>query len=349
MRAFVIRGPHQAGIEDAEVPSPQPGEGLVSVRQCGICGSDLHAYEGTQPFFRFPQVPGHGVVGDLVEVRPGPWGALRLPGRPIDETLEVGRRVVLDPGMPCGTCYPCVHGRYNCCESMRVVGVHAPGALAEYYTAPLECLHSVPDSLDDELAALVEPVSIGLQANNRARTCSDDHVLVIGAGTIGLCVTMVAKSRGAHVAVSDPSASRREAALRLGADLALDPGSDGFRQALGDFAQATGPSVVVEAVGKPGTVAQALDLAVAAGRVVLLGLISDEIRLPGSVLVRKELDFVGSRLHGGTVPSALELLDQGHIRPSGLVTHRLELHDAERGLLMMGQSPDDVLKVIVGL
>lgn len=232
---------------------------------------------------------------------------------------------------------------------MRVVGVHAPGALAEYYIAPLECLHSVPDNLDDELAALVEPVSIGLQANNRARTSSDDHMLVIGAGTIGLCVTMVAKSRGAQVAVSDPSASRREAALRLGADAALDPCSGDFSQRLKEFSQATGPSVVVEAVGKPSTVAQALDLVVAGGRVVLLGLISGEIRLPGSVLVRKELDFVGSRLHGGTVPAALDLLADGRIQPSGLVTHRLALHDTEKGLLMMGQSPDDVLKVVVRL
>jgi L-gulonate 5-dehydrogenase len=347
MKAFVIRAAHRAAVEERPTPTPGPGEGLVRVRACGICGSDLHAYEGSQPFFQYPQVPGHEVVGELVELRPRPGGPMQLPNRPIVTDLQVGDRVVLDPAMPCGQCCACLRGRYNCCVNQRVIGVHAPGALAEYYTAPLECLQRVPADMTDELAALVEPLSIGVQANSRGRISAEDSVLVIGGGTIGLCVMMVAQSRGARVAVTDLSPVRRDKALALGADAAFDPRAESFTADLEGFFGPWGPSVVVEAVGTPATVAQALELVCAGGRVVLLGLISREIILPGAVMVRKELDFVGSRLHGGTIPQTVELIAAGKVPVAGLVTHRLDLDHAEEGLKLMASRPDEVLKAIV--
>ena len=343
MKAFVIRGKHDAALQDVPAPQTEAGEALVRVRACGVCGSDLHAYLGHQPFFKYPQIPGHEVVGDIIELRARPEGLRRLPGRPVEENLQPGDRVVLDPAMPCGECYPCTHGHYNCCDNMRVVGVHAPGAMAEYYTAPLECLHRVPQQMPDSLAALVEPVSIGVQANERGRVAHTDTVLVIGAGTIGLCVMLVAKSRGAKVVMSDLSAERLRTASRMGADAVLDPRAGGFRADLAEVCQTGGPSVVVEAVGTPATAAQALDLVAASGRVVLLGLISDEIRIPGNILVKKQLDFVGSRLHGGTIPRAVELLSDRPGAVEGLITHTVGLGQAEASLKMMAARPDQVL------
>lgn len=347
MRALIIHRKHEAKLEQVAVPSPQPGEALVKVRVCGMCGSDLHAYEGTQPFFRYPEVPGHEVVGEVVEVNPRLGGPLRLPGRPISEGLAVGERIALDPAMPCGACFPCARGRYNCCENMRVLGVHAPGALAEFFVAPAECLHRVPPALSDDLAVLAEPLSIGVQASNRGRIEAGDSVLVIGAGTIGLCVMLVARGRGARVAMTDLSAARREKALQMGAEAALDPREEGFRERLAEFAQASGPAVVVEAVGTPATAAQALDLVVAAGRVVMLGLISEPITMPGNIMVKKELDFIGSRLHGGTLPEALKLVAEGTVDVAPLITHRFSLDDATDALRLMAQAPDEVLKALV--
>lgn len=349
MRAFVISAAHTAAVKEREVPRPGPGEALVRVCACGICGSDLHAYEGTQPFFQYPEVPGHEVVGVIEEVCPLAEGLMRLPSRPVAEGLAPGERVVLDPGMPCGACSPCTHGRYNCCEHMRVIGVHAPGALAEYYCAPLECLHRVPAGMSDDLAALVEPLSIGVQATTRGRIGQGDTVLVIGAGTIGLCVMLISRSRGARVAMSDLSAARREKALQMGADAVFDPREPGFRQALAEFAGATGPSVVVEAVGIPATVAQALDLVVAGGRVVLLGLVSAPIAFPGNVMVKKELDFLGSRLHCGTVPTAVSLIARGEVDVTPLLTHRVGLDGAEDCLRLMANNPDEIIKAVVAL
>lgn len=347
MKAFVIREKHDASVRDTPPPVPSGGEALVRVRACGICGSDLHAYEGRQPFFQYPNTPGHEVVGDVVELIPRPGGPMRLPSRPIEEDLSVGERVVLDPGMPCGTCHACTHGRYNCCENMRVIGVHAPGAFAEFYAAPAECLHRVSDGMSDELACLVEPLSIGVQANNRGRVTEEGTVLVIGAGTIGLCVMLVARSRGAKVAMTDLSAPRRKKALEMGANAAFDPRDATFAADLADFCQGGSPSVVVEAVGTPATAAQALDLAVAGGRVVLVGLISDDISFPGSIMVRKELDFRGCRLHGGTVPAAVRLVAEGKADVASLITHRLGLPETEAALRSMAESPDDILKAVV--
>jgi len=351
MRAFVIDAAHKAAVRD--VPDPQdslpPGWAAVKARICGICGSDLHAYEGSQPFFIYPGIIGHEVVGDIVAINPNPNGPMRLKNRLIEEDLQVGERVVLEPSVVCGKCLPCRTGRYNCCASMQVPGVHLPGAMAEFYAVPLECLHRLPETISDEMAALIEPLSIGMQINNRARIAQGDTVLIIGAGTIGLCVLMVARSRGARVAISDLVAQRLRVAADLGADLTINPAQTDIKTALDDFTEGDGPGVVVEAVGTPSTYQDALELVAASGRVVLAGLVADEVSFPGSTFVKKELDVLGSRLHGGTIPQTIALLASGAVDPTPLITHRTELAGVEDGLKLMAERPDQVLKILVRL
>jgi L-gulonate 5-dehydrogenase len=346
MRALMLSAPRTAALIEAPIPQLRPGEALVRVNLAGICGSDLHAYEGSQPFFRYPEIPGHEVVGEIVEFGPE-RPLMRLPNRPLSEPWRDGDRVVLDPAMPCGKCFPCRNGRYNCCVNQRVIGVHAPGVMAEFVAAPLECLHRVPDGLDDERAALAEPVSIGCEATNRGRVGPGDTVLVIGSGTVGLCVLLVAQAKGAQVMMLDLSDERLGFAGRLGAIATINAASEDATARVAELTDGDGPGVVVEAVGKPATIAQALDLVAASGRVVLLGLCSAEVTIPGAVMVRKELDFIGSRLHGGTMPQALELLASGSVDPLPLVTHRIALDEAESALRLMGERPGEIMKALV--
>ena len=347
MKAAVITGPHQIEFQEIERPTPEPGEALVKIEAVGVCGSDLHAYEGSQPFFQYPEIGGHEVVGTVVEISEAEADAPVLVGRPQPRPPAEGSRVVLDPSMPCVGCYPCRTGRYNCCENMRVMGVHAPGAFAEYIAAPLGCLHGISDDISDDAAVMVEPISIGVQATNRARITIEDTVLILGAGTIGLSVLQVAKARGARCAITDLVPGRLELARELGADVTVDARESDLRAALAeDFGQ-SGPSVVLEAVGRSATVRQALEVVAASGRVVMLGLCSDEICFDGPLMVRKELDFLGSRLHGGTVPQAVELVENGEIEPERLVTHHLPLDELEQALKLMIDEPDTTLKVIV--
>ncbi len=345
MKAAVITGPHQVELRQIERPVPESGEALVKIEAVGVCGSDLHAYEGSQPFFEYPEMGGHEFVGTVVEVVDGK--APELIGRPQPRTPVEGSRVVVDPSMPCADCYPCRSGRYNCCENMRVMGVHAPGAFAEYIAAPLGCLHVISDEVSDDAAVMVEPLSIGVQAASRARITIDDTVLIVGAGTIGLSVLQVAKSRGARCAITDLVPGRLALARELGADLALDPSEVELRAALTDGFAPSGPSVVIEAVGRPVTVKQALDVVAASGRVVMLGLCSDEICFEGSLMVKKELDFLGSRLHGGTVPQAIELVESGEAHPERLVTHHMSLDEVEEAFKLMLKEPDTTIKVIL--
>lgn len=347
MKAAVIVGPHDVEIREIDCPSPRPGEALVKVEAVGVCGSDLHAYEGTQPFFRYPEIGGHEVVGTVVEIEEYEQEPGQIPGRRQPRPPEEGSRVVLDPSMPCGECYPCRTGRYNCCENMRVLGVHAPGAFAEYMVAPLGCLHGISAEVSADAAVMAEPLSIGVQSSTRARVTMEDTVLIIGAGTIGLSVMQVARSRGARVAVSDLSEGRLGLAREMGADAAIDPSDGDLREALVDFAGKSGPAVVIEAVGTPATVCEALDVVAASGRVVMLGLCTDEICIEGALMVRKELDFLGSRLHGGTLPQAIGLIEAGDVHPEKLVTHHMRLDDLERAFELMIDEPDTTLKVIL--
>ncbi|HCA46325.1 MAG TPA: alcohol dehydrogenase [Armatimonadetes bacterium] len=347
MKAAVIVAPHEVEIREVERPSPGPGEALLQIEAAGVCGSDLHAYEGTQPFFRYPQIGGHEVVGTVVGLVPHEEPLDPIPGRVQPHPPAVGERVVLDPSMPCGGCYPCRTGRYNCCERMRVLGVHAPGAFAEFMVAPLECLQGVSAGLSADAAVMIEPLSIGVESTTRARVTEADSVLIIGAGTIGLCVLQVCRSRGARVAVSDLSPGRLELARELGATAALSPAEGDMREALADVLGASGPSVVIEAVGRAATVLQALDLVAASGRVVMIGLCTEEICIPGALMVRKELDFLGSRLHGGTIPVAATLVEGGQARPERLVTHHMSLEETEEAFRLMIDEPDTTLKVIL--
>ncbi len=345
MKAAIITAPHHVEITDLPRPSPGPGEALVEVEAVGVCGSDLHAYEGTQPFFEYPQVGGHEVVGTVVEIehRDVP----PIPGRVQPRPPQLGSRVVLDPSMPCGRCYPCRTGRYNCCENMRVLGVHAPGAFAECLLAPIGCLHGISEDVSADAAVMVEPLSIGVQASSRGRVTAEDAVLVIGAGTIGLSVMLVCLSRCRRVAVSDISPGRLEVARSLGAEAVVNPARQDVAEALAECFGESGPSVVIEAVGRPETVGQALEVVAASGRAVMLGLCTDEIRVPGALMVRKELDFLGSRLHGGTLPHAVRLVEEGEIAPERLVTHHMPLDDIDHAFELMTQQPDTTLKVIL--
>jgi len=260
---------------------------------------------------------------------------------------QVGLRVTLDPSLPCGRCYPCRLGRYNCCANLRVIGVHAPGALAEYFSAPLAGLHYLPDSLDDEVGVMVEPLSIGVQAVTRSRLAAREKCLIIGAGTIGLSVLLVAAARGGICAVSDPCESRLALARQLGATVILNPAEGDLTEAAADLTEGEGPAVVFEVVGRPQTVLQAVELVAAAGRVVQVGLCSAPLTFPGNIFLKKELDFLGSRLHCGTVPQAVKLIASGAINPEPLITHRMALEEAEQGLRLMAERPEEVVKIVL--
>ena len=324
MRALVIHHPGNISIQQMPEPELMKGWALIRPTLVGICGSDIHAYTGHQPFAKYPVIPGHEIVGRVEAVSEEMRDTIPL-GRSVPATLEIGSRVVVDPAVPCGKCCACKRGRYNACVNQQVIGVHIHGGAAELVAVPKDSCVPVPDAISDEAAAVIEPLSIGLQACRRGRVNVGEYVVIVGGGPIGLCVLLQAQAIRAKCAVVEPEPARRAKAHELGAEVVVSP--EQAQEAIAQWAPDACPDVVVEAAGTPTTLRQAIDLAGAAGRVVVLGFWPSDISIEGPSIVRKELEIIGSRLHCGTVQETVAQVAAGLIDPTVLISMIKELDE----------------------
>jgi (R,R)-butanediol dehydrogenase/meso-butanediol dehydrogenase/diacetyl reductase len=277
MRAVVL-SESRPELELVELPDPEPGPGEVVVRVtgCGICGSDLHVASAVAPT---GMVFGHEIAGVVDALGPGVAA---------DEVPAVGTMVAVRPFAGCGTCPACRRGRADHCDRFELLGMARPGGFAELTTVRADELYAVPAAVTGVEAALVEPLAIARRATNRAGLGPRDRVTILGGGPIGQAIAMWARHLGVEqLVVTDPSPSRRDLALRLGASRAIDPLADELAMlelALG------GSDVVFECVGRPSMIGQAMDLAAVDGRVVVVGVcIHDDTFFPYTAL-NKELD-----------------------------------------------------------
>ncbi|MEP9386392.1 zinc-binding alcohol dehydrogenase family protein [Mesorhizobium sp. KR9-304] len=301
MRAAIFDAPQAIRIVDVAKPVPGPGEVLVKVKAAGLCAGDLYIYTGKNPYVSYPRIGCHEISG-VVES----YGSDAAGPAP-------GTRVVVDPFIGCGKCYPCRIGKRNCCANLAIIGVHREGGFADYVVAPAQNLNVVPDALTDFEAAFAEPVAIGVQGCRRGQVTADDTVLVLGAGPIGLAVVEVARARGAKVYATDISAERLSTAADLGA-IAVAGGA-GLVERVLELTNGEGMPVVMEATGAVPAMEQTMDLVAAGGRIVILGLVKkgQGITLPGLDFTRKEVTILGSRASVDCFPEALDLLASGKI------------------------------------
>lgn len=335
MRAAVTVAPRHMEVMTRPEPEPGADEALVRVEAVGICGSDLHLFLGDHPYARYPQVQGHEFAGIVEGFGGGYAGPVR-----------VGDRVAVEPLQPCGRCYPCRHGRPNCCTSLAVLGAHVPGALTERIAVRTAALYPVGD-LDPELAALVEPISIGLQAIHRGNVTGEDMVAVFGAGPIGQAVLLGAIDRGARVLVVDRVASRLDLARTLGAERTVDGSMEDVAAAIASWTNGDGPGVVVEATGVPQVIRDAVAVVASAGRIVIVGLSTQEVSLPVVEFTRKELTILGSRNNAGIFGEAVDLVRRHRERVRALITHRFTLEQAPQAVAFALEHPAEAEKVII--
>ncbi|HEY7294707.1 MAG TPA: zinc-binding dehydrogenase [Dehalococcoidia bacterium] len=330
MWAMVVRG-GELMLEEVAQPAPGRGQVLARVRACGVCGSDLHALQYAAERGLDGVVMGHEFVAEVVEAGPGA------------ESWKPGARVVCSPSMPPEGVLPPRAGdaprNYLLMPGTRTIGYSKgyPGGFGEYVVLSAPLLISVPDHVPDRLAATTEPCAVGLHAVRQAKVAPDEHVLVLGAGPIGLMTLLWLKRDGVcHVTVSEPSAPRRELAAKLGADLVLDPRETDVRAAL---AEAIGglPAVVFECVGVPGTLQQAMDLAAIEGRVVVVGVCSAEDRIMPRVGIGKQLtlQFVAAYTTA-EIGAALAAIADGSIDTSPLITRTVTLEELPEAFHALG-------------
>lgn len=301
MKSAVFQQPHSLAVENRPLPSVGPKDVLVRVAATGICAGDLYIYRGTNPYVSYPIVGGHEIAG-----------VVELIGSEVT-TIKPGDRVVVEPFLSCGVCYPCRIGKGNCCARLSVIGIHRDGGFAEFLAAPADRIHAVPANLSATVASFAEPVAIGLQAARRGQFSRHDTILVLGCGPIGLSIVEIARIGGAKVLALDVQEDRLEVARSFGAECFL--AEPDVEARLFAMTEGEGFPVVVEAAGKAPAMEQACRLVAPGGRVVIMGVLNNgvEVRMEGINLIRKEMTILGSRASVGCFPEALDLLSKGMI------------------------------------
>lgn len=302
-------------LSSAETPQPKParGEALVRVHRIGVCGTDLHAFAGKQPFFSYPRVLGHELGVEVIDPGDEPGG------------LKVGDRCSVEPYLNCGHCIACRRGKPNCCAELKVMGVHVDGGMRPYFTLPARKLHPSA-KLDYEQLALVETLGIGAHAVERAEVKADDVVLVIGAGPIGLSVIQFVQVAGATLIVADVSETRLTFCRdKLAVKHTVLPTADLPAQVRaingGDL-----PTVVIDATGNPKSMANSFDLPAHGGRLVFVGLFQGDLTFNDPNFHRRELTVFASRNSlPGTFRDIIRWVEAGKIDTKPWITHRLDL------------------------
>lgn len=337
MKQIVCEQPDQLVMREA--PEPQLDEGLVivRVRRIGICGTDLHAYKGNQPFFSYPRVLGHELAGEVEAVHPSVDG------------VRTGDIVSVIPYMECGRCIACRGGRTNCCTNMQVLGVHRDGGMSERMAVPASHL-IVANQLTLDQAAVLEPLSIGAHAVRRSELQAGDTALVIGAGPIGLGVMALAKQRGAKVIAMDVN-EERLAYCRTWAGVeetvhALHSPKERLEAITGgDY-----PLVVFDATGNAQSMMQAIHYVAHSGKLVYVGLVKGDITFSDPEFHKRELTMMGSRnATREDFELVVQAVESGRIDVDSFITHRADFDgmiEAYDGWL---QPEAKVIKAVVEL
>ena len=335
MLQIVLDEPGRFSCYQTDRPPRAQGQALVRVHRVGICGTDLHAFAGQQPFFNYPRILGHELGVEIVEIDPNEKG------------LAVGDRCAVEPYMNCGTCIACRRGKPNCCADIRVLGVHADGGMRSLLAVPVEKLHR-SETLSLDQLALVETLGIGAHAVARAGVDAEETVLVIGAGPIGLGTVQFAQDAGARVVVMDLDEDRlRFCRESLGVEHTLSARQDNLCDRLIELGGGDLPTAVLDATGHPLSMAKAFDLVAHGGRIVFVGFFQGDLTFNDPNFHKRELTLMGSR---NSMPQTFEriitAIEAGRIDTSPWITHRMSLEEVVDRFAPVTQEPS-LLKAMI--
>lgn len=337
MNTLICTTPGTLEYKTTEMPALQKGQALVKVKRIGICGTDLHAFEGTQPFFEYPRVLGHELAGELVEFDDAPGFAK-------------GDKVSIIPYFNCGTCVACRNGKSNCCVTMKVFGVHIDGGMAEYISVPTASLIKGGDLTYDELV-LIEPLAIGAHGVRRASIKEGDFVLIIGAGPIGLGTVEFARIAGAQVIVVDVNEDRLKFCQHhLKINHLINPLKTDVGERLREITNGDMPTAVIDATGSQKAINNAFQYIAHGGCYVLIGLQKGEISFSHPEFHKREATLMSSRnATRQDFEHVIKCLDNGLINPKNYITHRVGFDEVKRDFESWLKPETGVIKAVVNL
>ena len=337
MNTLVCTEPGHFAYETRPAPTPTEGQALLRIRRIGICGTDLHAFEGTQPFFNYPRVLGHELAGELLDAGGAPGFA-------------VGDAVTFIPYLNCGHCVACRLGKPNCCVHMQVSGVHLDGGMAELLAVPAGALVHGEGLSYDELA-LVEPLAIGAHGVRRAGVQPGEFVLVVGAGPIGLGVMEFARIAGGQVIALDINEQRlafcRE---KLGVAHTLRATAPDVLAQLARITSGDMPTVVIDATGSQRAILTAFQYLAHGGRFVLVGLQKGDITFSHPEFHKREATLMSSRnATRADFEHVVAAMKRGEVRPTTYITHRVSFADVKAEFAQWLDPATGVIKAMVEL
>lgn len=338
MQAIQFEKPKSIRVIDVPEPGhPGPGEAVVRVHRVGICGTDYSGYLGKMPFFSYPRIPGHELGVEVVAVGPGA------------DRIQVGDRCSVEPYINCQKCYSCERGYTNCCENHQTLGVHCDGGLRPLFTVPTRKLH-VSEQLSFEQLALVETLAIGCHAIDRGAPHGRETVLIIGAGPIGLSALEFARVARARTVVMDMNEQRlafvREQ-MRV-PDTILSKGDGEELKQLHELTGGRLADVVVDATGSNQSMSQCLQYASFAGRIVYVGITTNELQFPHApIMHRRELTLLASRnARSADFGRIISLIEQGQIDTRPWISHQAPFTDLAIALPEWLKPESRVIKAI---
>lgn len=334
MAVIVCPEPGSLAVETRERPARAPGEVLLRIRRVGMCGTDYHIFRGTQPFLAYPRVMGHELAGEVVDADPA-------------SGLAPGQLVCVMPYLSCGTCVACRQGKTNCCVRIQVLGVHRDGGLAEYLAVDARfVIDAAGLSLDQ--AAMVEFLSIGRHAVERAQVRTGQRVLVVGAGPIGMGVTLFAAMRGATVTVLDGNAARASFCVeRLGAAAMVVTDED-VPARLASLTDGEFHDIVFDATGSPAAMEAGFAWVAHGGSYVLVSVVPAEIRFSDPEFHKREMTLLGSR--NATIAdfeAVIAAIREGRVPVDAMHTHSAPLADLPQAFIGWMAPDAGVIKAIV--
>ena len=340
MLQAVMTEPGKIEFRDVDKPTIGDAQVLIQMKRIGVCGSDIHVFHGRHPYTSYPVVQGHEVSGVIAKV-----------GSQV-EGLSAGDKVTFTPQVTCGECYPCTHGMYHICETLKVMGFQTDGAAQEFFPVDADKVLKIPDNVSFDQAAMVEPTAVAVHALSRAKEdLTGKKVLALGAGTIGNLVAQVAKGSGAaSVMITDISDYKLDKATECGIDFVVNPQKQDLTQAiLRDF----GPSradLILECVGVQDTITQAIDNARKGTTIVVVGVFGKKPEVDLGLVQDRELSLVGTLMYQKRdYERAIELVVGEKLRLDEIITHHFPFTGYPRAYETIEQAKGNIMKVMVTL
>ncbi|MCM3790537.1 zinc-binding alcohol dehydrogenase family protein [Domibacillus indicus] len=337
MKTIVCKEPNHLKMSDVYPPVAKEGEAIVRIRRIGICGTDLHAFKGNQPYFTYPRILGHELSGIIESAGKN------------ESAFKEGDQVSIIPYLACGKCVACKKGRTNCCTDINVLGVHIDGGMSELISVRFENLIKT-DSLTLDQSAVIEPLSIGAHAIRRSGIQKGENVLVIGAGPIGLGVMAFAKKEGAHVTAMDVNEERLQFCRQWANVDEIVNAMDNAIDKISEITCGEMPIAVFDATGSATSMMNAFQFTSHAGKLIYVGLVKSEISFSHPDFHKKELTLMGSRnATREDFQNVIDAITEGKMNLDAYITHRAQFDEVVEQFEKWLDPKEKVIKAIVEL